>query len=80
MANGAPKLEWDRVAALRPRLNATARMHRHSYRGVPWFVIHDGVSGKHVRIGEGAWQILGLMDGQRSLERDPRCDSVRVWC
>lgn len=67
MSSSASALEWDRVADLRPRLSTDARMHRHRYRGVPWFVVHDGVSGKHVRLGEGVWRIVGLMDGQHSL-------------
>ena len=32
---------WYRVAGLRPRLRTHARIHRHVYRGKPWYVLQD---------------------------------------
>ncbi|MEL7448533.1 MAG: HlyD family efflux transporter periplasmic adaptor subunit [Pseudomonadota bacterium] len=58
---------WEQVAGLTPRLVADARIHRHSYRGVPWYVVQDGASARHVRLAEGAWRIAGLMNGERTL-------------
>jgi len=63
-----PALDWDRVAGLRPRLVADARILRHCYRGVPWYVVQDGASVRHVRLDEGAWRIAGLMDGECTLQ------------
>ena len=69
MSAAAPALDWDRVAGLRPRLAADARIHRHCYRGVPWYVVQDGASARHVRLDDGAWRVAGLMDGERTLDR-----------
>ncbi len=66
--SSASSLDWSRIAALRPRLAADAFVYRHCYRGVPWYVVQDSTSGRHVRLGEGAWRIVGLMNGDRTLE------------
>lgn len=60
-------LDWERLAALRPRLTADVQIHRHCYRGVPWYVVQDGASARHLRLDEGAWRVAGLMDGKRTL-------------
>jgi len=59
---------WYRVKTLRPRLKAHARVHRHTYRGQVWFVLQDPVSGRHHRFNPVANAIIGLMDGQRTLQ------------
>ncbi|MEM9056168.1 MAG: peptidase M50 [Pseudomonadota bacterium] len=64
----ADPVSWNQVAGLRPRLVADARIHRHSYRGVPWYVVQDGASARHVRLAEGAWRIAGAMNGERTLD------------
>lgn len=59
---------WFRVAALRPRLRSHVRLHRHEYRGQVWHVFEDRASGRHHRFNEQAWGVIGLLDGQRSLD------------
>jgi putative peptide zinc metalloprotease protein len=59
---------WYRVAALRPRLRGHVRLHRHEYRGQVWHVFEDRASGRHHRFNAQAWGVIGLFDGQRSLE------------
>ena len=57
---------WYRVAALRPRVRAHARFHRHRYRGRLWYVLADPASGRSHRLSEPAYQFVGLMDGRRT--------------
>ena len=59
---------WFRVAALRPRLRSHVRLHRHEYRSQVWHVFEDRASGRHHRFNAQAWGVIGLFDGQRSLE------------
>ncbi len=68
MSAAAPTPAWDTIAALRPRLASDVQIHRHSYRGVPWHVVQDGSSTRHMGLDEGAWRIVGLMDGKRTLD------------
>lgn len=59
---------WYRVAQLRPRLRSHARIRRHRYRGEVWYVLQDEASGRFHRFTPTANLVIGLMDGQRSLE------------
>src|SRR3989344_2753375 len=59
---------WFRVAPLRPRLPAHARINRHEYRGETWYVLQDSSSGRHYRFNAPARQVIELMDGSRSVE------------
>lgn len=59
---------WYRVASLRPRLRSHVRLHRHEYRGEVWHVFEDRASGRHHRFNAQAWGVIGLLDGQRSLD------------
>ncbi|MDQ6629997.1 MAG: hypothetical protein M3Z29_16355 [Pseudomonadota bacterium] len=58
---------WYRIAALRPRLLARARLHRHRYRGELWYLLQDPASGKVHRFTPAARLILAAMDGRRSV-------------
>ncbi len=60
--------DWHRVAALRPRLRAHARLHRHRYRGQTWHVAEDAASGRMHRYTPAAHEILGRMDGRRTVD------------
>ncbi|MBW8844932.1 MAG: hypothetical protein JF607_08185 [Burkholderiales bacterium] len=59
---------WYRVAALRPRLLARARLHRHRYRGELWYLLQDPASGKVHRFRPAARLMLAAMDGRRSVQ------------
>ena len=59
---------WYRVAALKPRIRAHAQIHRHSYRGEVWFVLQDHASGRSHRFSPAAYQFIGLMDGERTVQ------------
>jgi len=59
---------WYRVAALKPRVRGHARIHRHDYRGQIWFVLQDPSSGRSHRFSAAAHTLIGLMDGDRSVQ------------
>jgi putative peptide zinc metalloprotease protein len=59
---------WYRVAQLRPRLRAHARIHRHHYRGQLWYVLEDRISHKMHRFNPIAHYVIGLLDGKRTVQ------------
>jgi putative peptide zinc metalloprotease protein len=59
---------WYRVATLKPRLRGHVRIHRHVYRGEIWYVVEDRVSGKYHRFNPSSYRVIGLLDGERSLQ------------
>ena len=58
---------WYRVAHLMPRLRSQSEIHRHVYRGELWYVLQDHASGRHYRFSPVAYDIIGLMDGKRTV-------------
>lgn len=59
---------WYRVADLQPRLRSHVKVHRHRYRGRPWYVLHDHASGRVHRFSPGAYMLIGQMDGGRTVD------------
>ena len=60
---------WYRVAALKPRLRAHARLHRHLYRGEVWYLLQDPVSNRAHRFTPMARLLLVAMDGRRTVQQ-----------
>lgn len=60
---------WYRVAELRPRLKSHAEVHRHTYRGHTWYVLQDRASRRMYRFNPAAWQLIGLLDGTRTVQQ-----------
>lgn len=60
---------WYRVADVRPRLRDHAEFHRHHYRGERWYVLQDHTSERFHRFSPTAYQVIGLIDGQRSVQQ-----------
>lgn len=60
---------WYRVAPLKPRLRSHVRIERHEYRGQDWYVIQDGFTGRHHRFSSEAYQLVGMMDGRRTMDQ-----------
>jgi putative peptide zinc metalloprotease protein len=60
---------WYRVAQLKPRLRSHVHIDRHEYRGQDWYVIQDAFTGRHHRFSPEAYQLVGMMDGRRSLDQ-----------
>ena len=59
---------WYRVAALKPRLRSHVEIHRHHYRGELWYVLQDHATGRFQRFTPAAYLLIGLMDGQRTVD------------
>lgn len=59
---------WWRVAGLRPRLRGHVRIHRHAYRGQPWFVIEDRLAGRFYRFNLAVYRLIDQFDGRSSLQ------------
>ena len=68
MAAPAPFLPWEDVAKLSPQLHGHVRIHRHRYRGQAWYVVQDSMSGRFHRFSADAYRVIGLMDGQRTVD------------
>jgi len=58
---------WYRVAGLRPRLRSHVKLHRHHFRGQLWYVLQDPGGGRFHRFTPAAYQLIGLMDGARTM-------------
>jgi len=69
MAEALFSPNWYRVAKLTPRLRAHAQIHRHIYRGQTWYVLQDLTSERFHRFSPSAYYIIGLMDGQSTVEQ-----------
>ena len=59
---------WYRVAKLKPKLFSHIEVHRHDYRGLIWYIMEDTSSGRNHRFNPAAYQLIGLLDGQRSVQ------------
>lgn len=59
---------WYRLSGLRPRLKPHVEVSLHDYRGQPWYVLRDGVTGKVHRFSEAAYAVIGAMDGRHTLD------------
>lgn len=73
MVAGAVSVElhsssWYRVSQLQLRLKAHVRVVRHEYRGELWLVVEDVAAQKSFRFNGVAWQLLGLLDGTRTVQ------------
>jgi putative peptide zinc metalloprotease protein len=60
---------WYRVSQLKPTLAPQVSVERHEYRGKPSFVLQDKSSGRHHRLNSTARYLVGLMDGQHTIEQ-----------
>ena len=59
---------WYRLASLRPALKSQARIRRHRFRGQAWYVVQDPAAGRFNRLTPAAYQLLGLLDGRRTMD------------
>jgi putative peptide zinc metalloprotease protein len=59
---------WYRLASLRPALKPQAQVRRQRFRGEVWHVVRDPASGRFNRLTPAAYQLLGLLDGKRTMD------------
>jgi putative peptide zinc metalloprotease protein len=60
---------WYRVAHLKPRIRSHGRFYRHLYRGQRWYILQDRTAGSCHRLNTSAYQLAGLMDGERTAQQ-----------
>lgn len=60
---------WYKVANLKVRLRKHARIHRHVYRGEVWYILQDHATGQFQRFTPQAYQVIGLLDGRKTLQQ-----------
>jgi putative peptide zinc metalloprotease protein len=68
MATTIFSASWYRVAALKPKLRTHAQIHRHEYRGETWYVLQDLTMERFLRFSPAVYSMIGMMDGQRTVE------------
>lgn len=59
---------WQQVADLRPRLRHGVEILVQDYRGERWYLLHDKVSGRFLRFNASAYEFLGRLDGDLSVQ------------
>ena len=68
MAEALFSQSWHHVEAIRFKLRSHADIHRHEYRGQLWYVLQDHVTGQFHRFTPEAYQIIGRLDGDLTLQ------------
>jgi len=68
MSNDLISPHWYRVANLKPKLHGCIEIHRHDYRGLIWYMLEDTTTGRNHRFNPAAYQFIGLLDGQRTVQ------------
>ncbi|MCG8619117.1 MAG: PqqD family protein, partial [Desulfobacterales bacterium] len=59
---------WSRVNQLTPTLRPQVLISRRIFRGHPWYVLHDPLGNTFSRLNPVAYYMIGLLDGERSVE------------
>jgi len=60
---------WYRVCDLKPQLRQHVEMHRHDYRGLIWYILEDKASARSHRFNSTAYQVIGLLNGQLTVNQ-----------
>lgn len=81
MNDGLISPHWYRVANLKPKLHGHVQIHRHDYRGLIWYMLEDSTTDRHHRFNPAAYQFIGLLDGQRSVQEiyDAICEQLEDY-
>jgi putative peptide zinc metalloprotease protein len=66
------------VASLKPRIRSHAEIHRHEYRGEIWYIVQDHTSNRYQRITPPAYQLIGMMDGERTVDEIWQIGNARL--
>ncbi|MFV8570618.1 hypothetical protein ACNQ6O_05320 [Marinobacter sp. SBS5] len=59
---------WPLLAPLCPRLRKHVRTYPRQYRGERWYLLRDQASGRHLRFNASAYEFIGRLDGEHSVE------------
>ncbi|GEA49525.1 hypothetical protein VIN01S_03290 [Vibrio inusitatus NBRC 102082] len=79
MAQSLFSPSWYKVSNLKIRVRKHAVIHRHVYRDKVWYVLQDHVTGQFQRFTPQAYQLIGLMNGERTLQQiwDVACERLK---
>ena len=69
MTESLTSAQWFRVAALRPQLDAQARVQRVTYRRAVWHVLQRGDGARSHRLNAAAYAFVARCNGRLSLQR-----------
>jgi putative peptide zinc metalloprotease protein len=64
---------WFRVSDLHPQLRPQVAVSRQVSRGRAWYVLHNGANGRFHRVNAQAYEVVGRLDGELSLDQLWRC-------
>jgi putative peptide zinc metalloprotease protein len=70
--------DWYQIAELKPRLRHHVTVNAHRYRGRRWYVLEDHVTGQVRRLSPESYLIVGLMNGERTIDRLWEISSQRL--
>ncbi|WP_417225272.1 peptidase M50 [Amphritea sp.] len=70
--------DWYQIAELKPRLRHHVTVNAHRYRGRRWYVLEDHVTGQVRRLSPQSYLIVGLMNGERTIDRLWELSSQRL--
>jgi len=59
---------WPRYAELHPQLRSHVSVIAQTYRGQLWYVLHNAINGKHLRINESAYAFVARLRGDESVD------------
>ncbi|MEP3825086.1 MAG: HlyD family efflux transporter periplasmic adaptor subunit [Marinobacter sp.] len=68
MTEASSNPNWPLLAKLRPRLRKHVRTYPRQYRGERWYLLRDQTSGRHLRFNASAYEFIGRLDGEHSVE------------
>ena len=60
---------WYRVAEQHPALRTEVRVQRQRVRGERWYLLVNPANGRHFRVNQQAYELVGRCDGERSVEQ-----------
>ncbi len=60
--------QWFRVATLKPHLRPQVSVVRQQARGQLWYVLHNEASGRFHRVNERAYEVVGRLDGELTVD------------
>ena len=70
--------DWYQIAELKPRLRHHVTVNAHRYRGRRWYILEDHVTGQVRRLTPQSYLIVGLMNGERTIDRLWELSSQRL--
>lgn len=59
---------WQKAKMLAPQVSSEVEIFRRDFRGERWYVLRRVGGDRLYRVNDVAWQIIGLCDGERTLE------------